>query len=136
MVATDFVDSRWTCFLAHGGGCKDIWTLSIDFYMFPMLFHYISFILFTLLYYLHCYIIYIVSYIIYKVMYIYHIQDLCGGEMVWRLIWRTESLDRDLILVCRFSFVSSRGCIPVAAQTRSCLQGRMHVRNPLLLPNG
>jgi hypothetical protein len=54
----------------------------------------------------------------------------------WRLIWRTESLDRGLILVCRFSFVSSRECIPVAAQTRSCLQGWMHVRNPLLLPNG
>jgi hypothetical protein len=58
---------------------------------------------------------------------------------VWvfrRLIWRTESLDRGLILVCRFSFVSSRECTPVAAQTRSCLQGWMHVRNPLLLPNG
>jgi hypothetical protein len=27
----------------------------------------------------------------------------------WRLIWRTESLDRGLILVCRFSFVSSIG---------------------------
>jgi hypothetical protein len=46
----------------------------------------------------------------------------------WRLIWRTESLDKGLILVCRFSFVSSRECIPVAAQTRSCLQGWMHVR--------
>jgi hypothetical protein len=71
-----------------------------------------------------------------------------GGEMVsgkyvgtrclhvgfWRLIWRTEPLDRGLILVCRFSFVSSRECAPVAA--RSCLQGWMHVRNPLLLPNG
>jgi hypothetical protein len=39
----------------------------------------------------------------------------------WRLIWPTESLDRDLILVCRFSFISSRECIPVAAQTCSCL---------------
>jgi hypothetical protein len=29
-----------------------------------------------------------------------------------------------------------RECIPVAAQTRSCLQGWMRVRNPLLLPNG
>jgi hypothetical protein len=54
----------------------------------------------------------------------------------WHLTWRTESLDRGLILVCRFSFVSSRECIPVAAQTRSCLQGWMHVRNPLLPPNG
>jgi hypothetical protein len=55
----------------------------------------------------------------------------------WRPIWRTESLDRGLILVCRFSFVSSRECIPVAAQARSCLQNWMHVRvNPLLLPNG
>jgi hypothetical protein len=54
----------------------------------------------------------------------------------WHLIWRTESLDRGLILVCRFSFVSSRGCIPVAVQTCPCLQGWMHVRNPLLLPNG
>jgi hypothetical protein len=27
----------------------------------------------------------------------------------WRLIWRTESLDRGLILVCRFSFVSNWG---------------------------
>jgi hypothetical protein len=36
---------------------------------------------------------------------------------------RTESLDRGLIPVCRFSFVSSRECIPVVAQTRSCLQG-------------
>jgi hypothetical protein len=32
--------------------------------------------------------------------------------------------------------VSGRECIPVAAQTRSCLQGWMHVRNPPLLPNG
>jgi hypothetical protein len=54
----------------------------------------------------------------------------------WRLIWRTESLDRGLFRVCRFSFVSSRKCIPVAAQTCSCLQGWMDVRNPLLLPNG
>jgi hypothetical protein len=54
----------------------------------------------------------------------------------WRLIRRTESLDRGLILVCRFSFISSRECILVAAQTRSCLQGWMHVRDPLLLPNG
>jgi hypothetical protein len=46
------------------------------------------------------------------------------------------ALDRGLILVCRFSFVSSRVCIPVAAQARSCLQGWMHMRNPLLLPNG
>jgi hypothetical protein len=29
-----------------------------------------------------------------------------------------------------------REYIPVAAQTHSCLQGWMHVRNPLLLPNG
>jgi hypothetical protein len=58
----------------------------------------------------------------------------CG--LFWRLIWRTESLDRGLILVCRFSFVSSRECIPVAAQTRSCLQGWMRVRNPVRLPNG
>jgi hypothetical protein len=36
-------------------------------------------------------------------------------------IWCIESLDRGLILVCRFSFVSSRECIPVAAQTRSCV---------------
>jgi hypothetical protein len=50
----------------------------------------------------------------------------------WRLIWRTESLDRGLTLVCRFSFVSSRECIAVAAQTHSCLQGWMCVRNPLL----
>jgi hypothetical protein len=28
-----------------------------------------------------------------------------------------------------------RECIPAAAQTRSFLQGWMHVRNPLLLPN-
>jgi hypothetical protein len=28
--------------------------------------------------------------------------------VLWRLIWRTESLDRGLILVCRFSFDSSR----------------------------
>jgi hypothetical protein len=49
----------------------------------------------------------------------------------WLPIWRTESLDRGLILVCRLSFVSSGQCIPVAAQTRSCLQGLMHVRNPL-----
>jgi hypothetical protein len=37
---------------------------------------------------------------------------------VWvfrRLIWRMESLGRGLILVCRFSFVSSRECIPAAA---------------------
>jgi hypothetical protein len=54
----------------------------------------------------------------------------------WRLIRRTESLDRGLILVCRFSFINSRERIPVAAQTHSCLQGWMHVRNPLLLPNG
>jgi hypothetical protein len=54
----------------------------------------------------------------------------------WRLIWRTESLDGGLILVCRFSFVSSKECIPVATQTRSCLQGWMHVRNPLLPLNG
>jgi hypothetical protein len=54
----------------------------------------------------------------------------------WHLAWRTESLDRGLILVCRFSFVSSRECIPVAAQTRSCLQGWMRVRNPLPLQNG
>jgi hypothetical protein len=27
-----------------------------------------------------------------------------------RLIWRMESLDRGLILVCRFSFVSIRDC--------------------------
>jgi hypothetical protein len=33
----------------------------------------------------------------------------------WHLIWHTESLDRGLILVCRFSFVSSRVRIPVAA---------------------
>jgi hypothetical protein len=33
----------------------------------------------------------------------------------WHLIWRTESLDRGLILVRRFSFVSSRVCIPVVA---------------------
>jgi hypothetical protein len=33
----------------------------------------------------------------------------------WRLIWRTGSLDRGLILVCRFSFVSNRECIQVAA---------------------
>jgi hypothetical protein len=58
-------------------------------------------------------------------------QHVCVGSspappavwVFWRLIWRTESLDRGLILVCRFSFVSSRECIPVAAQTRSCLQG-------------
>jgi hypothetical protein len=43
----------------------------------------------------------------------------------WRLIWCTESLDRGLILVCRFSSVSSRVCIPVTAHTRSCLQGWM-----------
>jgi hypothetical protein len=48
----------------------------------------------------------------------------------WPVIWRTESLDRGLILQ-----VFLRECIPVAAQTRS-LQGWMHVRNPLLLPNG
>jgi hypothetical protein len=55
----------------------------------------------------------------------------------WRLIWCTESLDRGLILVCRFSFVSSRVWIPVAAQICSCLQGWMHMRNAqLLLPNG
>jgi hypothetical protein len=54
----------------------------------------------------------------------------------WHLIWRTESLDRGLILVCRVSFVSSGECIPVAAQVCSCLQGWMHVRSPLLLPNG
>jgi hypothetical protein len=57
-------------------------------------------------------------------------------RVFWRLIWRTESLDRGLILDCRFSFVSNRECIPVAAQTRSCLQGWMHVHSPLLLPNG
>jgi hypothetical protein len=33
----------------------------------------------------------------------------------WRPIWRTETLDRGLILVRRFSFVSSRECILVAA---------------------
>jgi hypothetical protein len=35
---------------------------------------------------------------------------------VWvfcRLIRRTESLDRGLILACGFSFVSSRECIPL-----------------------
>jgi hypothetical protein len=32
-----------------------------------------------------------------------------------RKLFLTESLDRGLILVCRFSFVSSRECIPVAA---------------------
>jgi hypothetical protein len=42
----------------------------------------------------------------------------------WRLIWRTESLNKGLILVCRFSFVSSRECIPVAAQTCSLLDAR------------
>jgi hypothetical protein len=54
----------------------------------------------------------------------------------WRLIWRTVSLDRGLILVCRFFCVSTRECMPVAARARSCLQGWMHVCNPLLLPNG
>jgi hypothetical protein len=35
-----------------------------------------------------------------------------------RLIWRTESsLDRGLVLVCRVSFVRSRECIPVVAQS-------------------
>jgi hypothetical protein len=29
-----------------------------------------------------------------------------------------------------------RECIPVAAQTRSCLQGWMHARNSLMHPNG
>jgi hypothetical protein len=32
--------------------------------------------------------------------------------------------------------VFPRECIPVAAQTRSCSQGWMHVCNPHLLPNG
>jgi hypothetical protein len=51
----------------------------------------------------------------------------------WRLIWRTESLDRGFDPGLQ---VFLGECIPVAALTRSCLQGWVHVRNPLLLPNG
>jgi hypothetical protein len=36
-------------------------------------------------------------------------------RVFWRLMWRIEPLDRDLILVCRLFFVSSRVCISVAA---------------------
>jgi hypothetical protein len=50
----------------------------------------------------------------------------------WRLIWRTESLDRGLILVAGLP-LSAIGCAPIAAQPRSCW---MHVRNPPLIPNG
>jgi hypothetical protein len=53
----------------------------------------------------------------------------------WRLIWPTESLDRGLVLVCRFSFVSSRECNTSCGLDPLLLQDWMPVRNPLLLPN-
>jgi hypothetical protein len=42
-------------------------------------------------------------------------------RVFWCLTRRTESLDKGLILFRKFSFVSGRKCVPVAAQTRPCL---------------
>jgi hypothetical protein len=51
----------------------------------------------------------------------------CGSDMAYGVV--RQGFDPGLQ-------VFLRECIPVAAQTRPCLQCWMHVRNPLLLPNG
>jgi hypothetical protein len=50
------------------------------------------------------------------------------------LIWRTESLDRGLILISGFSFVSSRSAYRLRLRP-ALVYKVMHVRNPLLFPN-
>jgi hypothetical protein len=51
----------------------------------------------------------------------------CGSDMAYGVV--RQGFDPGLQ-------VSLRECKPVEVQTRSCLQGWMHVRNPLQLPNG